>query len=124
MDKDATTGLLKFTDAGAAVHTYLTGASGTLKYDGTSAATLADTTKTLGIRVRTDAVSICTSTGFKFLQTQGEMHMHRPIWMVCEGTGTASQTTMHRVTTVLNKFMQIPSGHPMVAFTKIYDFKQ
>lgn len=89
MVKDATTGLLTFTDAGAAVHTY----SGTLKYDGTSATTLADTTKTLGIRVRTDATTVCTgtgSTGFKFLQTKGEMHMHRPIWMICQGSDTAS----------------------------------
>jgi len=54
-----------------------------LLYDGSA---LTDTTKTLGIKVRDDAQTLCTGTPgtqFKFAQTYGEMSMHRPVYMIC-----------------------------------------
>lgn len=101
-------GMLAYTNQAANIHSY----SGTLKFD-YSAPT--DTTKSLGIRVREDTP--CT-TEFKFSQTQGEMHMHRPVWMICSN----AETIIYRVTTVINKFMQIPAAHPMVNWTLLWKY--
>lgn len=100
----------------AAAGTYSYSAT-TLKYDYTAQT---DTTKTLGIRVRDDAFTTwCpTSTEFKFAQTEGEMIKDRPVYMICQG----KETTLFRVTTVINTFMTIPATHPTQAFTKLFSF--
>lgn len=69
-------GTLKLADATTKQHLY----TGNLLYDGSA---LTDTTKTLGIKVRDDAQTLCTGTQFKFAQTKGEMSMHRPVYMIC-----------------------------------------
>lgn len=62
MQKNAD-GTLKLANAITKQHLY----TGTLLYDGNA---LTDPTKTLGLKVRDDAVAICTtSTQFKFSQT-------------------------------------------------------
>lgn len=47
------------------------------------------------------------------------MSMHRPAWMICEG----QETTIYRVTTVINKFMDIKPAHPTITFTNLYSFE-
>ena len=111
MDKN-TNGTLKFSNSATSEHAYT---ASTLKFDGSA---LTDTTKTLGIRERSDAVSICTGSEFKFAQTQGEMSMHRPVYMICAGI----ETTIYRVTTVINKFFSIPATHPTFAWTKLWTY--
>jgi len=46
------------------------------------------------------------------------MSMHRPVYMICEN----SETTIYRVTTVINKFFDIKAGHPTRAYTKLFTF--
>ena len=108
-----TNGTLKFLDSTAMTHDYGTNV---LRYDKNA---LTDTTKTLGVRERTDLTTVCpTATQFKFSQTYGEMSMHRPVYLICN----TDETTIYRVTTVINKFFEIKTGHPTRTKTQLWSF--
>ena len=44
--------------------------------------------------------------------------MHRPVYLICEN----DETTIYRVTTVINKFFSIKAGHPTRAYTQLFTF--
>ena len=44
--------------------------------------------------------------------------MHRPVYLICD----SDNTTLYRVTTVINKFFSVPAAHPTRAWTSLYDY--